>query len=709
MIYAIAHVRLTNARLIRTGDIMVKKINKNAENICGSEKYEEDREASSLRAIHEMLGSGSRSMDFDEGGKMTSVHWSDEFRRMIGYKNHDDFPDVLESWSDLLHPDDKERVLKAFHSTINDYSGNAVYDVEYRLLTKNRGYRWYRATGKPTRREDGSPILYVGMFVDITQQKATDNALAEKQRMLQIALEQAQVANKAKSRFLSNMSHDMRTPMNAIIGFTDLALINIDNQEIVNAYLTKIKASGEHLLSLINDLLEMSRIESGKVELHDEPVNLPDLLKSLSTIVIGQIESKQQELYMDAMEVEDEDILCDKLKLEQILLNLTSNAIKYTPTGGKISIRIIQNGPAKDGKASYEIHVKDNGIGMSREFAEKVFEAFERESTSTISGIQGTGLGMTITKKIVEMMGGSIKVDTEPGRGTEFTVNVDFLVNKDKKRQYSLPELCGLHALVVDDDYDTCNSTSKMLADVNIRSEWTLSGKEAVLRAKHAREMGDEFDVYIVDWRLPDLQGVEVARRIREEVDQSAPILLITAYDWLAIKDDAIQAGVTDFCNKPLFRSELFAVLTRSFGEQKEEEAEEETEQVSFAGKRVLLVDDFEVNREIATAILEMYGFAVDEAQDGEEAVRKVGSAPPGYYDAVLMDIQMPRMNGYEAAEAIKALPERVNASVPIIALSANAFDEDRKRSLEAGMVEHVAKPIDQEELIGKLKVIIFG
>ncbi len=285
--------RLICARLMETGDIMTVKIDKNVDDNYGCAEHKEDREASSLRAIHEMLGSGSWSMDFDESGKMTAVYWSDEFRRMIGYQNRDDFPDLLESWSDLLHPDDKERVLKAFHSTINDYSGNAVYDVEYQLLTKNKGYRWYRATGKPTRREDGSPILYVGLFVDITKQKATDKALADKHRMLQTALEEAQVANKAKSRFLSNMSHDMRTPMNAIIGFTDLALINIDNQEIVNAYLTKIKASGEHLLSLINDLLEMSRIESGKVELHDEPVNLPDLLKSLSTIVIGPIECKQ--------------------------------------------------------------------------------------------------------------------------------------------------------------------------------------------------------------------------------------------------------------------------------------------------------------------------------------------------------------------------------------------------------------------------------
>lgn len=667
-----------------------------------------ENEVASLNMMHEMLGSGKWSMDFDETGHMISVNWSDAFRHMIGYKDRNDFPDRLESWTDLLHPDEKEHVLQEFYNTISDYSGSYVYDVEYRLLTKNRGYRWYRATGKPTRRKDGTPIIYVGLFIDITQKKAQDKALEDKQRELQIALEEAQEANKSKSRFLSNMSHDIRTPMNAIIGFTELALSNIDNQSVVNDYLNKIHASSEHLLSLINDILEMSRIESGKIELHKEPVNLPDLLKSLSTIIIGQIENKHQDLFMDALDVENEDILCDRLRLEQVLLNLISNAIKYTPTGGKVSVRIKQTSSEKNGRASYEIHVKDNGIGMTQEFAGKVFEAFERESTSTISGIQGTGLGMTITKKIVEMMGGRIEVETEVNKGTEFTIFVDFIVNTDiEKQQYRIPELDGVHALVVDDDYDTCDSTSKLLASMNMIPEWTLSGKEAVLRARRSMELGKGYGIYIIDWRLPDIPGIEVVRRIRKEIGESIPILLMTAYDWISIKDEAVKAGVNGFCNKPLFKSELYAALTRYIGYGEMEEESEPEEQIRFDGKRVLLVDDIFINREIAMAILQEYGFEVEEAEDGQDAVKKVESADAGYYDAVLMDIQMPVMNGYEASKAIRALADQKKAAVPIIALSANAFDEDKKRSLEAGMNGHIAKPIDQAEMIEALREVI--
>ena len=545
----------------------------------------------------------------------------------------------------------------------------------------------------------------------------TTEVIREQQRqnkLLSDALAEARYASEAKTSFLSNMSHDIRTPMNAIIGFTTLALQNQDDKEKIGEYLSKIQVSSNHLLSLINDVLEMSRIESGKIELDEQPCNLPEILHNLNTIIIAQVESKQQELYMDALNVVNEDIYCDRLRLNQVLLNLLSNAVKYTPNGGKISVRISQKTDAQvaAGFGAYELRVKDNGIGMSEEFARHVFEAFEREKTSTVSGIQGTGLGMAITKKIVDMMGGTISVQTEKGKGSEFIVKLNFRICEENKKHPKIVELRDIHALVVDDDFDTCDSTTKMLAHMGLRPEWTLSGKEAVLRAKQAKEMGDGYGVFIIDWRLNDLSGIEVARRIRESLGDETPILLMTAYDWPSIKDEAVEAGVNSFCAKPLFMSELHGALKRVIGEAAAEEdgedsAEEKKPELNFEGKRLLLVDDMEVNREIACALLEMRGFEIVQAADGKEAVEKVQAAPAGYYDAVLMDVQMPVMNGYEATKAIRALADKEKAAVPIVAMTANAFDEDRKAALDAGMDAHIPKPIDEEKVINTLTGLI--
>ncbi|MBQ9205894.1 MAG: response regulator [Treponema sp.] len=542
----------------------------------------------------------------------------------------------------------------------------------------------------------------------------TTELIREQQKqneMLSDALAQAQYASEAKTSFLSNMSHDIRTPMNAIIGFTNLAIQNEGDAAKIHEYLGKIQVSSNHLLSLINDVLEMSRIESGKIELEEQPCNLADILHDLNTIIIAQVESKQQELHMDALNVTDENILCDRLRLNQVLLNLLSNAVKYTPNGGKISVRIAQKNHeyAPDGFGSYEIRVKDNGIGMSHEFSEHLFEAFTREKTSTVSGIQGTGLGMAITKKIVDLMGGTITVQTEKDKGTEFIVNVNFRLQGEKAKPQKIVELHNIRALVVDDDFDTCDSTTKMLASLGLRAEWTLSGKEAVLRAKQAKEMNDPYGVFIIDWRLDDLNGIEVTRRISADDGKGTPILLMTAYDWPSIKDEAERAGVNAFCNKPLFMSELHRSLQRVIGNaesEKEEKAEKE-EAVSFEGKRLLLVDDMDVNREIAAAVLEMHNFVVEQAVDGEQAVSMVEKAAAGHYDAVLMDIQMPKMNGYEATAAIRSLADTEKASVPIIAMTANAFDEDRKHALAAGMNAHIAKPIDEAKVVAVLEKIL--
>ena len=524
---------------------------------------------------------------------------------------------------------------------------------------------------------------------------------------LQVAVEKAETANRAKSTFLSNMSHDIRTPMNAIIGFTTLALSNINDTERVKDYLGKTLASSNHLLSLINDVLDMSRIESGKIHLEEVEVNLSDVLHDLKTIVSGQIYAKQLELYMDVMDVTDEDVYCDKTRLNQILLNLLSNAIKFTPAGGTVSVRVRQLAGKVRGCGQYEFRIKDNGIGMSQEFAQKIFEPFEQERTSTVSRIQGTGLGMAITKNIVDMMGGTIEVQTAQGKGTEFTVCVPMRAQTEQRPVEKITELEGLKALVVDDDFNTCDSVTKMLVTVGMRADWTLSGKEAVLRARQSIEMGDTYKAYIIDWRLPDMNGIEVTRQIRSLHDDT-PIIILTAYDWSDIEAEAKAAGVTAFCPKPMFLSDLRDSLMTAIGQKPEEQQGVlPKEPTDFAGKHVLLAEDNELNREIAVEILNAYGFEVDTAENGAIAVEKVCTAAPGQYDLVLMDVQMPIMDGYTATRRIRELENPALAGIPILAMTANAFDEDRRNALECGMNGFLSKPIVIADLVQEMRKVL--
>ena len=525
---------------------------------------------------------------------------------------------------------------------------------------------------------------------------------------LQVAVEKAESANRAKSTFLSNMSHDIRTPMNAIIGFTTLALSNIDDTDRVKDYLGKTLASSNHLLSLINDVLDMSRIESGKIHLEEVEVNLSDVLHDLKTIVSGQIYAKQLELYMDVMDVTDEDVYCDKTRLNQILLNLLSNAIKFTPAGGTVSVRVRQLAGKVHGCGQYEFRIKDNGIGMSPEFAQKIFEPFERERTSTVSRIQGTGLGMAITKNIVDMMGGTIEVQTAQGKGTEFTVCVPMRAQTEQRPVEKITELEGLKALVVDDDFNTCDSVTKMLVKVGMRAEWTLSGKEAVLRARQALEMSDVYHAYIIDWRLPDMNGIEVTRQIRSLHDDT-PIIILTAYDWSDIEVEAKAAGVTAFCAKPMFMSDLRETLMSALGQKPADAVQRllPEKNADFKGKHILLVEDNELNREIAQEILREYGFLVDSAENGAVAVEKVSTAASGSYDLVLMDVQMPIMDGYTATRKIRALDDPARAKLPILAMTANAFDEDRRNALESGMNGFLSKPIVIDDLVQELHKIL--
>ncbi len=537
------------------------------------EKLEHER--TSLNIVHEMLGSGKWSMEFNEQGEMISVIWSKQFRRMIGYQDETDFPNTLEAWSSLLHEEDKERVLKEYYDTINDYTGQKKYDVEYRLLTKRDGYHWYRATGMLSRRKDGSPITYVGMFIDITAQKKMDQELTTKQQQLEEALEKAQRSDQAKTVFLNNMSHDIRTPMNAIIGFSNLALLHIEDRELVRQYLSKIVVSSNHLLELINDVLDMSHIESGKLQIQEQDCSIMEILGDLQMIVQADVQAKELEFSIDTVNMVHETVLCDKLRLTRVLLNIVSNAIKFTPKRGCIHVCVTEKEETQEGYVPYEFHVQDTGIGMSPEFLKHIFEPFERERTSTVSGIQGTGLGMPITKNIVNMLNGTIAIDSEQGKGTEVT-------------------LCFL-------------------------------------------------------FRLSGCSGESDCESVKGEAE------------------------------------------------------------VSFCGKHILLTEDNELNQEIAATILEEAGFEVDIAENGAVAVEKIQNSAPGTYDVVLMDIQMPVMDGYEATAAIRSLENQALAQIPIIAITANAFVEDKRRAIDAGMDGHLGKPIEIEKLMAALRNIFAG
>ena len=595
-----------------------------------------------------------------------------------------------------LHPKDSPDHDKNFFAGIQ-CGEQCEWNADF-AHQQNGERRWFHIVAMGS--EVAGRTKYILVMSDRTADRKINQALSE-------AVAAAEAASRAKSTFLSNMSHDIRTPMNAIIGFTTLAVSNIDNQERVKDYLTKTLSSSRHLLALINDILDMSRIESGKLQLEETEVNLPEMLHDIKTIVSGQIHAKQLELYMDALDVTDEDVYCDRTRMGQILLNLLSNAIKFTPAGGTVSVRVRQLAGTVRDCAQYEFRVRDNGIGMSPEFAQKIFEPFERERTSTVSRIQGTGLGMAITRNIVEMMGGTIKVQTEKNRGTEFIICLPLRVQTGTRREEKIAELAGLKALVVDDDFNTCDSVAKLLTRVGMRAEWTLSGREAVLRARQSIELGDPCRAYIIDWRLPDMNGIEVTRQIRS-LNDDTPIIILTAYDWSDIEGEAKAAGVTAFCSKPMFLSDLRDTLLTAIGHT--QTAAQDIlpgKNADFRGRHILLVEDNELNREIAVAILHEYGFLVDTAENGAVAVEKIRTSDPGRYDLVLMDVQMPVMDGCTATRRIRALEDPVRAAVPIVAMTANVFEEERKRAFDCGMNGFLSKPIVIEELIDALKDII--
>ncbi len=606
--------------------------------------------------------------------------------------------------SGFVHEDDRDLMRQAFSidGIRKELEEKKSFYLNYRMIKDGEMKYYQTKVVRAGAWEESRGIVLGCHSVD----EETRSEMVKKS-LLEDALMQANRASRAKSVFLSNMSHDIRTPMNAIVGFTTLAISHIDNRDQVEEYLKKIKTSGDHLLSLINDVLDMSRIESGKIHLEEKLCSLPEILHGLCNILQADIHAKQLELRVDTVDVFDEEIYCDKLRLNQVLLNLVSNSVKYTGAGGIINIRITEKAGAPAGYANFEFSIKDNGIGMSKEFVEHIFEPFEREENTTISGIQGTGLGMAITKNIVDMMNGAIGVKSEQGVGSEFTVSFMFRLHTDAKEPQEIPELKNCRALVVDDDYDTCDSVSYMLQQIGMHAEWTLSGKEAVLRNHQAVTRENNYHAYIIDWLLPDMNGIEVTRRIRKEMGDEVPVIILTAYDWSDIEEEAKEAGVTAFCSKPLFLSELRNCLLSIIHKDKEEKEDGGGQPVKFRAGRILLAEDVEMNQEIATAILGDAGFIVEIAENGQAAVDMLEKSEPGYYQLVLMDIQMPVMNGYEAAKKIRMLTNRELASIPIIAMTANAFEEDKQEALKCGMNGHIAKPIDVDNLFDTLGRIL--
>lgn len=604
----------------------------------------------------------------------------------------------------FVHEDDRKMLQQAAsqQNLRQELKEKKIYYANYRTCI-NGVTEYFQMKAVRAGELDGQRGIVLG-FRSVDEETRRE---MEKKNLLEDALMQANRASKAKSVFLSNMSHDIRTPMNAIVGFTALAITHIEQKEQVEAYLQKIMTSGNHLLSLINDILDMSRIESGKMHLDEKLCSLPDILHGLRNIVQADIRAKQMDLYIDAVDVTDEEIYCDRLRLNQVLLNLLSNSIKYTGAGGIVSLRILEKAGAPAGYGTYEFRIKDNGIGMSQEFVSHIFEPFERERNSTISGIQGTGLGMAITKNIVDMMNGTIEVHSEQGVGTEFIVSFTFRLNAGARVPQIIPELKNCRALVVDDDFNSCDSVSYMLQQLGMRAEWTLSGKEAVLRTRQAVMRNDNYCVYIVDWLLPDMNGVEVVRRIKKEIGEDVPIIVLTAYDWSDIEEEAKEAGVTAFCSKPLFLSDLRSCLHSIVGTEETKDSDKDKRSGKLHTGHILLAEDNELNQEIAVAILDEAGFSTDIAENGQVAVDMLKHSAPGYYQVILMDVQMPVMDGYEATKEIRSLKNRKLSSVPILAMTANAFEEDRQAALQCGMNGHIAKPINIEKLIETLDKVL--
>lgn len=535
-------------------------------------------------------------------------------------------------------------------------------------------------------------ILCVLLIIFAIYYRMTRRQICELEENRQAAVR----ASRAKSEFLSNMSHDIRTPMNAILGMTAIAAANIDNTVQVQDCLKKITLSGRHLLGLINDILDMSKIESGRMTLSMEQISLPEIIEGIVNIVQPQIKAKGQKFDVFIQDVETEQVYCDSVRLNQVLLNLMSNAVKFTPEGGSVTMLLREeDSPAGDNFVRVHLYIRDTGIGMAPEFQEKIFESFTREDNKRVHKTEGSGLGMAITKYIVDAMQGSIEVKSEPGAGSEFHVTLDLEKAAIQEEDMILPDW---KMLLVDDDRELCITTTASLRSIGIRSDWALDGHTAVDMVEDRHEKHEDYQIILLDWQLPDFDGIETAREIRRRMGKDIPILLISAYDWSEIEQKARDAGVTGFISKPLFKSTLFYGLKKYTEGFVLPQETGQNDRPDFQGKRVLVAEDNELNWEIASELLSQLGLHLDWAENGQICTEKFAGAPVGYYSAILMDIRMPVMTGYEAARVIRSM-ERSDSDIPILAMTADAFSEDVEKCIACGMNAHIAKPIDIREV----------
>lgn len=596
-----------------------------------------------------------------------------------------------------VEPDFKEQVKTFLNlDTLNERikGQNSIY-LEYKI--KKTG--WCRGNFIPVRVDNSgnlTSVMFAERVIDYEKKKELDY-----QKMLKDAFDAANRANSAKSEFLSRMSHDIRTPMNAIIGMTAIARTHIEDTARITDCLNKITTSSKHLLALINEVLDMSRIESGKVELSEEEFNLSELIDNLLYMSKEGIVAKKHELIVNIENVEHELVIGDSLHIQQAFMNLMGNAIKYTPEGGKIKLSISERPSHIPNVGCYEFIFEDNGIGMTPEFISHIFEPFARAEDTRINKIQGTGLGMPITKNIINMMNGDIKIESKINEGSRFIVTIFLKIQDSENINYE--KFINLRILVADDMEDSCEATCELLNEMGMDSEWVLTGEEAVERVELAHKEENDFFAVILDWKMPGMDGVTTAKEIRKHVGPDMPIIIFSAYDWSDIEVEARAAGADYFISKPLFKSKvayLFSTITNDDKNvQEEDNPFEEITEKNYTGKRVLLVEDNELNAEIAEEILSIAGLQVDIACDGSEALDKFSRSDTGYYDLIFMDIQMPGMNGYETTNAIRILPRRDARVVPIIAMTANAFAEDVAAAKASGMNEHIAKPLDMGRL----------
>ena len=566
----------------------------------------------------------------------------------------------------------------------------------------NRGVdKWENLSIICLKRENGKPISILYAVQDITERKLKE---IESRIALQEAFDAAEAANNAKSEFLSRMSHDIRTPMNAVMGMTAVAAMHIDDKERITDCLNKITASSRHLLALINDVLDMSKIESGKITLTEEPFNLSEMIEGIFTIMQPQFKSKNQNIHIRTSNVVHEDLIGDTLRLRQVFVNILGNSAKFTPDGGSISLDICELDSQVAGKACYEFVFTDTGIGMEQSFIDEIFEPFSRSKNPNSQKIEGTGLGMAIAKNIVNMMNGDIKVESKVGEGSKFTVRVFLTIQELKETDND--SLNMLRILVADDDEVAADSTREILHNIGMDATSVYSGEDAVAEIVRHHEQGEDFSAVILDWKMPNMDGVQATAEIRKKVGDVIPVIILSAYDWTDIEQEARDIGVNAFIAKPLFRSRLIYVL-RSLVNQTERSTSADVDLLDenkFNGKRILLVDDIELNREIASELLTMNGIEVECAFDGQMAVDTLEEKPANYYDLVFMDIQMPNLNGYEATKAIRASDREDLKTIPIIAMSADAFSDDVHKSKESGMNDHISKPIDIPKLMGILE-----